>query len=57
MRIKVVGFIDTVIDVNQYEYEEALAIGELSKFMEPILSNIEMDITFGKEDEFSGSSL
>lgn len=57
MRIRVMAMIDEVIDVNKDEYEEALAKGELAKWMHPHLCKIDIELTYGPEDEFDGSSV
>lgn len=55
MRIRVVGYLDEFIEVDAELYEAALAAGHLTDFMHPILSTLNVDLTYGKEDEFDGS--
>lgn len=54
MRIRVVGYLDECIEVDQELYEEASRSGKLEDFMYPILTTLNVELTFGKEDEFDG---
>lgn len=57
MRIRVVGYLDEFVEVDKELYEAAEAAGSLSDFMYPILTTLKVELTFGKEDEFDGSSV
>lgn len=57
MRIRVVGYLDEFVEVDKELYEAAIAAGALDEFMHPILSTLNVELTFGKEDEFDGNSL
>lgn len=55
MKIRIMGMLDTVIDVDKDTFEKAVASGNLSNFMEPYMDKLVLDVTYGKEDEFDGS--
>lgn len=57
MRVRVVGYLDEFIEVDEELYEEAKRSGKLEDFMYPILTTLNVELTFGKEDEFHGSDV
>jgi len=54
MEIRVVGYLDQKILVNEDEWRKALEDNELDKFMDPILRKLNVEITYGETGEFDG---
>lgn len=60
MKVRIVGYVDKVLDLNADEeqtYLAAEAAGRLSEFMEAYVSSVGIEIAYGREEEFSGSSV
>lgn len=57
MKIRFVGYVDEVIDIDEELYNEALAANQLSDFMHQYLTNVGIEIAYGREEEFNGSSV
>jgi hypothetical protein len=57
MKIRVVGYLDESVDVDKELYEAAEAAGHLTDFMHPYITQLDIELTYGKEDEFNGTSL
>lgn len=57
MEIRVVGYIDEVLHVNQQMYEAAETAGTLQDFMHPILLELDIELVFGRAEEFNGNQI
>lgn len=51
-KLRIIGFIDTIIPVDAEFYNQLKQSNQLEKFVVEILSDAQIEITYGLEEEF-----
>lgn len=57
MKIKIVGFLDKVVEVDEQAYRLAEQMKTLSEFMDPILETLSVEVVFGPLEEFENDQV
>lgn len=56
MKIRVMGLIDQIIDVDKYEYIRAVDNREVDKYLEPYLDSLDVELVYGPAEDFGNVS-
>lgn len=54
MKLRVVGYLDETVEIDDNEWDKAVNSNELESFMDPILRGLKVEVTYGETGEFDG---